>query len=58
MLWLIKQKMYALINELSITNKPSKEKWLLFLPENEFHEIGPIFAKYILLSGASCNDPP
>ena len=47
---LIKQKMYALINELSIINKPSKEKWLLFLPENEFHEIGLIFAKYILLS--------
>ena len=26
-----------------------KESWLLFLPENEFHEIGLIFAKFLLI---------
>tara|TARA_B100001093_G_C26859455_1_gene1029196 strand:+ start:8002 stop:8433 length:432 start_codon:yes stop_codon:yes gene_type:complete len=30
------------------TTNIQKEKWLLFLPENEFHEIGLLFAKYIL----------
>lgn len=44
---LIKQKLYALIDQIS-ANTPTKEKWLLFLPENEFHEIGLLFAKYIL----------
>ena len=47
---LIKQKMYSLIDQESRNNVPSKEKWLLFLPENEFHEIGLLFAKYILVS--------
>mgnify|MGYP001170952620 CR=1 FL=1 len=47
---LIKQKMYSLIDQESRNNLPSKEKWLLFLPENEFHEIGLLFAKYILVS--------
>ena len=44
---LIKQKLYVLIDQIS-ANTPTKEKWLLFLPENEFHEIGLLFAKYIL----------
>lgn len=44
---LIKQKLYVLIDQTS-ANTPTKEKWLLFLPENEFHEIGLLFAKYIL----------
>ena len=45
---LIKQKLYALIDRTAVNNS-SKEKWLLFLPENEFHEIGLLFAKYIPL---------
>ena len=44
---LIKQKLYTLIDRTAINNS-AKEKWLLFLPENEFHEIGLLFAKYIL----------
>ena len=44
---LIKQKLYSLIDRLSVS-KSNKEKWLLFLPENEFHEIGLLVAKYIL----------
>ena len=44
---LIKQKLYTLIDRTAVSNSV-KEKWLLFLPENEFHEIGLLFAKYIL----------
>ena len=44
---LIKQKLYTLIDRTAVNNT-TKEKWLLFLPENEFHEIGLLFAKYIL----------
>ena len=44
---LIKQKLYTLIDRTAVNNS-AKEKWLLFLPENEFHEIGLLFAKYIL----------
>ena len=44
---LIKQKLYTLIDRTAVSNT-AKEKWLLFLPENEFHEIGLLFAKYIL----------
>jgi methanogenic corrinoid protein MtbC1 len=44
---LIKQKLYTLIDRTAVSNS-AKEKWLLFLPENEFHEIGLLFAKYIL----------
>ena len=43
---LIKQKLYTLIDRTAVSNT-DKEKWLLFLPENEFHEIDS-FAKYIL----------
>ena len=44
---LIKQKLYTLIDRTAVNNSV-KERWLLFLPENEFHEIGLLFAKYIL----------
>ena len=44
---LIKQKLYTLIDRTSVS-ATGKDKWLLFLPENEFHEIGLLFAKYIL----------
>merc|ERR1711991_538178 len=36
---LIKQKLYTLIDRTAVNNSV-KETWLLFLPENEFHEIG------------------
>ena len=45
---LIKQKFYTLIDQTPVS-RSVKDKWLLFLPENEFHEIGLLFAKYILL---------
>ena len=31
-------------------NISDKGTWLLFLPENEFHEIGLIFAKFLLIN--------
>ncbi|MEP6513875.1 MAG: hypothetical protein ABJA79_08395 [Parafilimonas sp.] len=32
--------------------KPTSDNWLLFLPENEFHEIGLLFSYYLIrLSG-------
>ena len=46
---LIKQKLLAASDNLSSV-KPDKSNWLLFLPENEFHDIGLIFAKFLLIS--------
>lgn len=43
---LIKQKLHSLIDNLP--HKKSKHTYLLFLPENEFHEIGLLFSNYIL----------
>ena len=43
---LIKQKLHSLINNLP--HKKSNHTYLLFLPENEFHEIGLLFSNYIL----------
>lgn len=45
---LIKQKIGAAADSAS-NNKIKKDSWLLFLPENEFHEIGLIFAKFLLI---------
>lgn len=43
---LIKRKLYSLISQLP---KPSKAKrFLLFLPSNEWHEVGLLFAEYII----------
>lgn len=48
---LLKQKMFAAIDELPPA-KPTADKWLLFLKEDEFHEIGLLFANYMIrLSG-------
>lgn len=48
---LLKQKIFAAIDELPPA-KPTAEKWLLFLKEDEFHEIGLLFANYMIrLSG-------
>jgi MerR family transcriptional regulator, light-induced transcriptional regulator len=44
---LLKQKFYALIDELPSATS-SKNWWVLFLPEDEFHEIGLLFANLML----------
>lgn len=44
----IKQKISASINDV-FYKKQTGKNWLLFLPENEFHEIGLLFAKFILV---------
>lgn len=47
---IIRQKLLKSID--SLPNVNSASSWLLFLPENEFHEIGILFAQYLLrLSG-------
>ncbi|MGC6471225.1 MAG: MerR family transcriptional regulator [Flavobacteriales bacterium] len=45
---LVKQKVSAAADSASL-NINSKESWLLFLPENEFHDIGLMFAKFLLV---------
>lgn len=48
---IIRQKLYSAINELPVGGS-SASSWLLFLPEDEDHDIGLLFANYILrLSG-------
>lgn len=48
---LLKQKLFTAIDSLP-PSKPAADKWLLFLKENEYHEIGLLFASYIIrLSG-------
>lgn len=44
---IIRQKLFAAINETAITAS-SEKTWLLFLPEDEDHDIGLIFASYML----------
>lgn len=46
---LVKQKIGAAADAASL-NISEKKSWLLFLPENEFHEIGLIFAKFLLIN--------
>ena len=43
----IKQKLYSAIDSLPPA-KSSGKSWLLFLPENEFHEIGLLFSHYLI----------
>ena len=45
----IKQKLIV-STELCANKKETKQTWLLFLPENEFHEIGLLFARFLLIS--------
>jgi len=48
---IIRQKLFTAIDSLP-PPAPTAETWLLFLPENEFHEIGLLFAHYVVrLSG-------
>jgi DNA-binding transcriptional MerR regulator len=42
---LIKQNFYTLTDTIPLASSTSNS-WLLFLPEDEFHEIGLLFAKY------------
>ncbi|MET4137987.1 MerR family transcriptional regulator [Pedobacter sp. UYP1] len=44
---IIRQKLYAAINDLPAVTEV-KSSWLLFLPEAEGHDIGLLFANYIL----------
>jgi hypothetical protein len=59
---LLRQKLLTAIDSLPAA-KLGSDSWLLFLPENEFHEIGLLFASYLLrLSGKKviylgCNLP-
>ena len=46
---LIKQKLCALTDAIGANKKSKKSTWLLFLPEREFHEIGLLFAKFLLV---------
>jgi len=48
---LIRQKLFTAIDSLPPA-KPGSPLWILFLPENEFHEIGLLLAYYLIrLSG-------
>lgn len=44
---IIRQKIFTHINYLSLRGR-SGQKWLLFLPEDEDHDIGLLFASYML----------
>jgi len=44
---IIRQKIFTHINNLPLT-KSTRGTWLLFLPEDEDHDIGLLFASYIL----------
>lgn len=44
---IIKQKLFSAIDSLPPA-KSLRNSWLLFLPENEFHEIGLLFSHYLI----------
>lgn len=46
---LIKQKIYAAIDAMG-PSKENEETWLLFLPEEEFHDLGLLFGNYFIRS--------
>lgn len=46
---IIRQKIYAAINEIPLAEKEN-QTWLLFLPEDEDHDIGLLYANYFLRS--------
>lgn len=47
---LIRQKVTVAIDGHFVTEEESRGKWLLFLPENELHELSLMFAAFILRS--------
>lgn len=44
---MIRQKLFSAIDTLPMPDR-SAPAWLLFLPENEFHEIGLLFSAYVI----------
>lgn len=44
---IIKRKFFTALDSIPLPQKP-KHRWVLFLPENEYHEIGLLFAYYLL----------
>lgn len=46
---LIKQKLYTAIEQIPAPSQP-KETWLLFLPEEEDHELGLLLSNYLIRS--------
>lgn len=44
---IIRQKLFTLVDSLPAGND-KKNSWLLFLPENEFHEIGLLLSHYLI----------
>lgn len=46
---LLRQKLFTSIDSLNLNNEET-ESWILFLPEDEFHEIGLLFANYLIRS--------
>lgn len=45
---LFRKRLIAAIDSLSPANHPEKKRFLLYLPENELHEMGLLFYKYII----------
>ena len=45
---MFKQKIYSEIDQIKKTNDDSST-WLLFLPPNEYHEIGLLFSRFLIL---------
>lgn len=43
----VRQKLFTVIDSLPAA-KTNKDTWVLFLPENEFHEIGLLFANFLI----------
>jgi len=44
---MFKQKIYSQID--CVNQKTKNNKWLLFLPPNEYHELGLLFSRFLLL---------
>ncbi|MFC4210720.1 MerR family transcriptional regulator [Pedobacter lithocola] len=45
---IIRRKIYSAIDGLELNQKVPNKTWLLFLPEDEEHDVGLLFAQYIL----------
>jgi len=47
---LIRQKLIVTIDEQQVATRPNPRRYLLYLPEGEFHELGLLFAHYAIRS--------
>jgi DNA-binding transcriptional MerR regulator len=47
---LIRQKLIVSIDQMDYVQQEATKKYLLFLPEGEFHELGLLFAHYVIRS--------